>query len=53
LSTALATFARNIRAAIDASGRAGDQSTSDLFTEISRGADKWLWMVEAHLQEDR
>lgn len=21
----------------------------DLFTEISRGTDKWLWMVEAHL----
>lgn len=25
-----------------------DANTADLFTEISRGADKWLWFVEAH-----
>jgi hypothetical protein len=24
-----------------------------LFTEISRGIDKWLWFVEAHLQAER
>lgn len=24
--------------------------TSDLFTELSRTADKQLWFVEAHLQ---
>ncbi len=24
--------------------------TADLFTEISRGTDKWLWFVEAHSQ---
>lgn len=29
---------------------ATDQDTSDIFTEISRGTDKWLWMVEAHRQ---
>src|SRR5262245_59056107 len=23
--------------------------SKDIFTEISRGADKWLWFVEAHL----
>ena len=30
-----------------------DLDTADLFTEISRGIDKWLWFVEAHLQADR
>ena len=29
---------------------AGDIDTSDLFTELSRGADKQLWFVEAHLE---
>jgi starvation-inducible DNA-binding protein len=24
--------------------------TADIFTEISRGIDKWLWFVEAHAQ---
>jgi starvation-inducible DNA-binding protein len=28
-----------------------DADTADLFTEISRGIDKFLWMVEAHLQD--
>ncbi|NDH86216.1 DNA starvation/stationary phase protection protein Dps, partial [bacterium] len=27
--------------------------TADIFTEISRGTDKWLWFVEAHLQSER
>jgi hypothetical protein len=26
---------------------------TDLFTEVSRGVDKWLWLVEAHLQAER
>jgi hypothetical protein len=26
---------------------------ADLFTEVSRGIDKWLWFVEAHLQAER
>ena len=30
--------------------RVKDQDTSDIFTEVSRGTDKWLWMVEAHAQ---
>jgi len=25
----------------------------DLFTEVSRDIDKWLWFVEAHLQAER
>ena len=31
---------------------AEDADTSDMFTEVSRGIDQWLWFVEAHLQAD-
>jgi starvation-inducible DNA-binding protein len=50
LAKALAAYGKNLRAAITISADAGDADTSDLFTEISRGADKQLWFVEAHLQ---
>jgi starvation-inducible DNA-binding protein len=30
---------------------AGDAGTADLFTEASRGLDKSLWFLEAHIQE--
>lgn len=49
LSSALAVFAEAVRKASDAADRSADADTMDLFTEISRGTDKWLWMVEAHL----
>lgn len=52
LSTALATFGKVVRKSIDEADEAGDQDTADLFTEVSRQADKDLWMVEAHLQSD-
>ncbi|MHA7683067.1 hypothetical protein [Cupriavidus sp. PET2-C1] len=29
----------------------GDADTADVFTEVSRGIDQWLWMAEAHLGE--
>ena len=48
----LAAFGRSARQAIEAAADAKDQDTSDIFTEVSRGTDKWLWMVEAHLQTD-
>jgi len=50
LSSALANFGATARAAIDTAGKAGDADTADLFTEVSRGVDKLLWMIEAHLQ---
>lgn len=53
LSTALAAFGTGARKAIDQSSELGDQDTADLFTEVSRGVDKWLWFVEAHLQAER
>jgi starvation-inducible DNA-binding protein len=49
LSSALATFGKSARHAIDQSDELGDRDTADIFTEISRGVDKYLWFVEAHL----
>ena len=53
LSSALAAFGAAARKGIDQAGDLGDQDTADLFTEVSRGIDKWLWFVEAHLQAER
>jgi len=53
LSSALAAFAKAARQAIDQSADLGDLDTADLFTEVSRGIDKWLWFVEAHLEAER
>ena len=50
LSEALAQLGTTTRAAIDTAADAGDADTADLFTEVSRGVDKLLWLVEAHLQ---
>ena len=52
LSASLAGFAERVRKAISESQDLGDLDTADIFTEISRGIDKWLWFVEAHLQEE-
>jgi starvation-inducible DNA-binding protein len=53
LSSALAAFGKVARKAIEETDKLGDLDTSDLFTEVSRGIDKWLWFVEAHLQAER
>lgn len=50
LSTALADFGKKVRENIDEADEAGDMDTADLFTEVSRGIDKLLWFVEAHIQ---
>jgi starvation-inducible DNA-binding protein len=34
---------------IDDADEAGDANTADVFTEVSRGLDKWLWLLESHL----
>lgn len=52
LATSMAAFGKAVRWAIDEAAKQGDADTADLFTEVSRGADKDLWMVEAHLQGD-
>jgi starvation-inducible DNA-binding protein len=50
VARALSTFGQQARATIDESNALDDADTADLFTEISRGIDKWLWFVEAHSQ---
>ncbi len=52
LSNVLAAYGKLVRAAIDTANEANDADTADLFTEVSRGIDKWLWFVEAHQQAD-
>ncbi len=52
-STALATFGKNVRAAIAEAGEVGDADTEDLFVGVSRDTDKNLWLVEAHAQAAR
>lgn len=50
LAERYAALAAGTRRAIDTAAEAGDQDTADLFTEVSRSLDKWLWFLEAHLQ---
>ena len=50
LSTALADFGKRVRENIDEADNLGEKDTADLFTEVSRGIDKLLWFVEAHIQ---
>jgi starvation-inducible DNA-binding protein len=50
VARALSTFGREARATIDEANALDDADTADLFTEVSRGIDQWLWFVEAHSQ---
>ncbi len=50
VARALSTFGKEARGTIDEAQALEDADTADLFTEISRGIDKWLWFVEAHSQ---
>jgi starvation-inducible DNA-binding protein len=45
LSTQLSVFGKAARVAL------GDADTADLFTQLSRETDKYLWFLEAHLQD--
>jgi starvation-inducible DNA-binding protein len=49
LADRYAALAASTRTAIEVAGKRGDADTSDLFTGISRGLDKALWFLEAHL----
>jgi starvation-inducible DNA-binding protein len=44
-------YANAVRASIEETEEAGDAGTADLLTEVSRGLDKQLWFLEAHVQE--
>ena len=50
VARALSTFGKEARATIDEANALDDAGTADLFTEISRGIDQWLWFIEAHSQ---
>ena len=50
VSRALSNFGNEARSTINQADELDDADTADLFTEISRGIDKWLWFVEAHSQ---
>jgi starvation-inducible DNA-binding protein len=50
VADALAAFGKAVRASIARADDLGDADTADIFTEVSRGVDKYLWFVEAHLQ---
>ena len=50
VARALSTFGQEARNTINEADELDDADTADLFTEVSRGVDKWLWFVEAHSQ---
>ena len=53
VARALSTFGQEARNTINEAEELDDAGTADLFTEISRGIDKWLWFVEVHSQAPR
>jgi starvation-inducible DNA-binding protein len=53
VSTALSTFGHEVRGTINEAEELEDAATADLFTEVTRGIDKWLWFVEAHAQAQK
>ncbi|MDE3153688.1 MAG: DNA starvation/stationary phase protection protein Dps [Acidobacteriota bacterium] len=52
LSSAIAVAGEGVREGIEKATTYGDAGTADILTEVSRGLDKWLWFVEAHLQSE-
>ncbi len=52
MSAALAAYGKRVRQAIDQSDDLADKDTADMFTEISRAADEYLWFVESHLDRE-
>jgi starvation-inducible DNA-binding protein len=49
LASALAAFGMRVRHGIEQADGLGDKDTADILTEVSRGVDKYLWFIEAHL----
>jgi starvation-inducible DNA-binding protein len=51
LSTTLTDFGRHTRYASTQATALQDADTADIFTEIARGIDTWLWFVETSQQD--
>lgn len=51
LADSLASFRGNVRQAISPANEVGDAVTASVLTQVSRGVDRWLWMVQANLQQ--
>jgi starvation-inducible DNA-binding protein len=51
LSTQLSVYGKSLRGAIESADEFGDADTADLYTQLSREIDKYLWFLEAHLQD--
>ncbi len=51
LADSLASFRGNVRQAIGQANEVGDAVTASVLAQVSRGVDRWLWMVQANLQE--
>jgi starvation-inducible DNA-binding protein len=52
ISAALTDFGKHVRYASEQATLLQDPDTADIFTEIARGIDKWLWFVETSQQAD-
>ena len=52
ISTTLTAFGKHARYASEQAIELRDSDTADIFTEIARGIDKWLWFVETSQQVD-
>jgi starvation-inducible DNA-binding protein len=50
LATTLIAFGRHARYASEQATELKDADTADLFTDIARGINKWLWFVETSQQ---
>jgi starvation-inducible DNA-binding protein len=48
IAAALAVYATVMRRSIALPTESGDPVTADIMTEVSRGIDKWLWLVDAN-----
>jgi starvation-inducible DNA-binding protein len=51
LAERFAHYARVIRACIAHAADVEDADTANVYTDISRGIDKQLWLLEAHLHQ--
>jgi starvation-inducible DNA-binding protein len=52
LAERYAQYGESVRENIDVTDHLEDKDTADLYTEVSRGIDKRLWFLEAHLQAE-